>query len=320
MNKKLLITAVAGAVALAGCDNLGTGASGDARLSILLTDAPGDFKAAVVTITDIYLQPSEGEDAERVYLRQDSPVTTNLLTLSNDVLTIVEGKTVPDGRYEQLRFVVSGGYIEVETAGGGSTIYATSSSYEGLPAGARVDGTLKCPSCAQTGIKVILNATAGEGGEDDGALSVTGGEQTLLVDFDVSQTFGKQAGRSGMWVMRPTLKATKLETSTSVTVTLAKSAALTLPTLNGTAVTLGSFSATLAPQGGDAKSEPFTDANNDGLFEATFRYLLPGDYQVGVAAPAGVSVTTDPAGPITVQASAASSPKAAFTLTGAAVQ
>src|SRR5687768_5689510 len=96
---KLLLPFLAGFLALGACSDTGTSASGDARLSVLLTDAPGDLKAAVVTITDIYLQPSEGEDAQRFYLRQNSAVTTNLLTLQNDVLQLVENKEIPAGNY-----------------------------------------------------------------------------------------------------------------------------------------------------------------------------------------------------------------------------
>ena len=85
----LAVPLLLGSLALAGCDQSGgTGplADGEARVSLLLTDAPSDLEAAVVTITDVYLQGEGGENGGRVYLRQGDPITTDLLTLQNDVV------------------------------------------------------------------------------------------------------------------------------------------------------------------------------------------------------------------------------------------
>ena len=67
-----------------------------------------------MTIDEIYLQGSDG----RTVLR-DRDTTVNLLTLANDAATLVDEAIVPAGSYEQLRFVISGAYIEVEGDGGG---------------------------------------------------------------------------------------------------------------------------------------------------------------------------------------------------------
>lgn len=255
LKNRLILPLLAGALALGGCGDLGTSADGDdtARLSILLTDAPGDFRAAVVTITDVYLQGAAGDSTGRVYLRQNSAVTTDLLTLSNDVLELVDDRAIPAGRYSQLRFVVSGGYVEVEGPDGGSAIYATSPGYAGLPAGARVAGELKCPSCAQSGFKVILTPSAD--GASDGEGVVLEGDRTLLVDFDVSQSFGREAGKSGKWMLRPTLKATSLQSSGTVTVSLALAdSTVELPLVGEVPLTLGAIGVTLTPAaGGDAR-------------------------------------------------------------------
>lgn len=290
-SKKFLLPLLAGALALGACDDLGTGSSSDrARVSILLTDAPAQLRTAVVTITDVYLQPSEGEDAERVYLRRGNPVTTNLLELSNDVLELVDETVVPAGTYEQMRFVITGAYIEVEE-NGASRFYATSSDYEPLPDGVQA-GELKCPSCAQSGFKVLLNP--GEGDEGDGAVSLDEGEHTLLVDFDVSQSFGHQAGQSGKWILRPTLKATSVQRAATLAVSLSKAADLTLPSLNGTPITLGALRVKLTPVNGtEAKTLDLTDADGNGVYENTFRYLFPGDYAVSFVVPEGVSFGFD---------------------------
>lgn len=313
--KKLFLPALVGALALGACDDLSTGiddgpsgqlSGSDARMSILLTDAPGDLQAAVVTITDIYLQGDSG----RVYLMRDSSVTTNLLTLSDSVMGLVNSKPIPSGSYSQLRFVISGAYVKTEKAGGGSTYYATS-GYS-LPAGVVSSGELKCPSCSKSGIKVIL-------GGDDGVRISSGAAQTVLVDFDVSESFLKPAGNSGKWMMRPTLKGTVTSGTTAATgtavVTLAKPAALTLPAIGGTATTLGSFKVTATPSGGgEAKTSTFTDANNDGTFETSFTNLTAGTYSLAIVGPTGLTFTTTPATPQTITVTAGGSVTTAFSL------
>ncbi|MQA90097.1 MAG: DUF4382 domain-containing protein [Gemmatimonas sp.] len=283
--KRLLkiLPLVVAPLALVACDQSTGPRDGHARLSILLTDAPGDFETAVVTITDIYLQ-GEGEDGGRTFLRQDDPITTDLLTLANDVVEVVDDYEIPEGVYGQLRFVISGAYIEVEAEDGGTVLYATSPDYEGLPAGVEADGELVCPSCSETGFKVLLGPVSGGDDDDEGELVVEG-DETILVDFNVSETFGHQAGKSGKWVMHPTLKATRLVSAATVHVALAADSTVEFPLIEDDTVRLDSFEITLAPTtGGDPTTVSPTDSDDDGVFEATFAPLLPGDYQVRIDA------------------------------------
>ncbi len=320
LKNRFLLPLLAAVLALAACSDTGTGASGNtSRVSVLLTDAPGDLRAAVVTVTDIYLQGADDDDAGRVYLLQDASITTDLLTLANDVLPIVDDEPIPAGRYGQLRFVISGGYIEVGNAGGGSTIYATSPGYEGLPAGAHVDGELKCPSCSQSGFKVLLHGVSQDADSDDDF--ELQGDQTLLVDFDVSQSFGRPAGNSGKWILKPTLKATSVQSSASLTVTLAAAPGLELPLLGEAQMTLGAFDATLTSDaGGEPTAVALTDEDGDGVYEAEFRYLVPGEYRLGFTGPAGLTFTTDRDLPFPLTVTSGSSTTTAFTLTGATVE
>lgn len=190
-----LAAAASLSVGLASCDSptdLGSG-----TLNLFLTDAPGDVLSAVVTIDRIYLQPDSGSDAGRIILRE-ADVTTDLLTLVDSTHTLIEGVEIPEGRYGQLRFVISGAYIVVEGEAGETEIYASSPSYHALPADAVVTGSLQMPSFAQSGLKVNLPG--------DAIVVADGGVVSLVVDFDVSQSFGKLAGGSGQWVMTPVLQ------------------------------------------------------------------------------------------------------------------
>lgn len=197
-----ILAVLAAATALVGstsCDSTGPGTG---FISLRLTDAPGDVVKAVVTIDQIYIQGgNEGDEestdpAGRIVLR-DEDVTVDLLTLASQTMGLVNVVEVPNGNYPQLRFVVTGAYIEVETAQG-TEIYASSADYAGLPAGATVAGQLIMPSWAQSGLKVKLPANV---------IQVAGDQTVLVVDFDVAQSFGKLAGGSGNWVMSPVIEA-----------------------------------------------------------------------------------------------------------------
>jgi len=296
MRRFALLLPVVLLCATAACDDDIEG-SESTRLTLLLTDAPGDFEAAVVTISQIYLQRSDDEDDDddggRVILL-DEPVTTDLLTLANDVATLVDGAIVPAGTYGQLRFVIDGGFIEVETTSG-TEVFATPGYAE---APARVDGILMCPSCAQTGIKVNFQ----------GGLRLDDDTETLLVDFDVAETFGHEAGNSGRWIMRPSLKAASIAAAASIEVSVGLAAGVILPPIGGQILTLAGFSVELKSV--DAEDETpgevlvLSDANNDGTFTVRFLNVLPGEYTLMLRGPLGVTFGTSPGLPHTIEVEA----------------
>lgn len=282
---------------------LGCGSS-ESKLTVLLKDAPGDFKAAVVTIDQVYLQ---GEGGKLVL--SDKKVTTNLLTLANDTATLVQDAVVPAGTYSELRFVVSGAYVQVDNGDGTSSIYATSANYEGLPAGAKVDGDLQAPSLGSSGLKVKL---------DGDKLEVTGEQKILVVDFDVSQSFGHDAGQGRKWVMHPVIKGAEMTLTGSAAVTLALGNGVKLPVINNEQVTLANFSAVLTNSDGTQTVLPLVDTNADGVFEANFKFLFPGAYTLSFAGPEGVtSINVTPAVPFSVNVESGKAGTYAFTLNGA---
>jgi hypothetical protein len=84
------------------------------------------------------------------------------------------------------------------------------------------------------------------------------------------------------------------------------------PALPGGPVTLASFTATL-----NGETVGFTDSNGDGTFEAQFRFLLPGTYQLTVGAPAGLAITTDLTLPVSVSLDAGETTTEAVTIQSA---
>jgi hypothetical protein len=167
--------------------------NGTTSLSVRLKDAPGDVQHAFVTITEVDLVGSGG-----VQVLASTPVTTDLLTLATDALTLVQDVEVPSGTYHELRFKISGACVAVDDGNGGSTVYATD-GYDSTPCGGEADGKLRAPSYAQSGLKVQMNG---------GALVLDVPEKILLVDFDVTQSFGHEA--SG-WVMHPVVTGGELQ-------------------------------------------------------------------------------------------------------------
>jgi hypothetical protein len=254
-------------LALAACGD--DSSNGDTtRLSIRLTDAPGDISAAVVTVSEIYLQGSNG----RTVLR-DQDTTLDLVDLADATADMVNGAVVPQGNYSQLRFVITGAYISVEEEGG-QRIYATSPDYAGLPPGTAVDGNLQTPSFSTSGVKVTLPGDQ---------LVLETDQKILLVDFDVSQSFGKQAGNSGQWVMSPVIKGADITTSGGLVVNATLAGSVT--------ATLGAWNAKIT-QGASEEQRPLTDPELDGTFSANFGYLIPGTYSVTLVPPSGTFTST----------------------------
>jgi hypothetical protein len=135
-----------------------------------------------------------------------------------------------------------------------------------------------------------------------------------VVDFDVSQSFGQLAGGSGQWVMHPVIKADDVSATGGARVAVTLDAGVTLP---GTSV-LSEFSVTLTGSDGIPRTVPLDDSDGDGTFEAVYAFLAPGDYNVTIQAPAGVTAfTTTPALPVTLTVQGGQTATESFTITSA---
>lgn len=171
----------------AACDSSSTDVeSGPSTLSVYLTDAPGDVADVWVQVADIRLV---GQGQPRSILVQPTGLIS-LLALQDTAMVIVDGADVDAGTYSQLRFVIDGGVVESVSG----RVYSFGGAQH--PGGLESTGELHCPSCAQSGLKV--NFAQG--------LDLEAGDNAVLVDFDVAQSFGRQAGQSGRWVMRPVIQ------------------------------------------------------------------------------------------------------------------
>jgi len=297
--------ALAALAAGAGCSDQGPSTSGS--LSIRLKDAPGDVQHAVVTISQIYLQGTGGRT-----VLTTTPHTVDLTTLTGTTTaSLLDGATVSAGTYSELRFVVTGAYVQVDNGDGTSSLFASSPTYAGLPQGATVAGPLQLPSLAQSGLKVDLGAP----------LTITGTQKVLVVDFDVSQSFGHATGSGASgWVMHPVIKGADVTLTGSIHATVQLGTNVSLPAVqvNGHAVTLADVSLVLTNTADNTTSTVALSDAGGGVFAADFSDVTPGDYTIGFSLPAGVtSVTTTPAAPAPVAVQSGQQAMVAFTVTAA---
>ncbi len=261
---KLLLPLLAGSLLLSACGDDSTG--GDtSRLTLKLTDAPGDLAEAWVKVERVYLQGSSPADS--LSGRQELATPTgwiDLLSLTGGTtMTLVNAAPVPSATYSQLRLVVCEAYVKTKTG----TVFATDGAT--LPAGVTATGELRTPSACQSGFKVKLPGNS---------LPLEGGATSMIVDFDVSQSFGREAGNSGQWVMRPVLHATFTASAGAIAGNVTLATGVTMPACGGAATNLTHF-VPRALVGADSVGSGTTEAG--GAYRIAS--LSPNTYTLGYA-------------------------------------
>jgi hypothetical protein len=184
-----------------GCGGSGGGSDsgGSGTLSLSMTDDSSDqFEAVYVTIDEIqiHLGGSEGSPNNwRPLTMQRSPITVNLLNLTNGVREQLGVVGLPEGDYTQVRLIIG------ETPEVTGLPFANYVVDKSTPANIY---ELKIPSGTNTGFKIVENFTIAD-------------KQTLelVLDFDASRSV-IQAGNSGQWLLKPTVKIKNLEDASIV--------------------------------------------------------------------------------------------------------
>ena len=255
----------------AACDD-GSGPQ-IANVSLALTDAPGDVDSVWVEISEIYLQ---GTGGRTTLLSEDDAADLGLIELTQlagTTLDLVSDVAIDAGNYGQLRVVVEGAVLEAE----GGEVFTFNATH---PYGTPTTGALTCPSCSETGIKVLL---PGE------IANLEAGAHIIVLDFDVSQSFGHGTG-GGDWVMHPVIRGVEIEFSGAVTGTVdvardgEGNPLVTIPECPaGTPRGLSAFvpvavAETLTDDLGDPLAAT-TSVGEDGSF--AFPYLYPDAYDLG---------------------------------------
>ena len=254
------------------------------------------FQAAGVTIEEIYLQGESGQTT----LRAD-PLTVDFCDLGHQALLLVQNADVPAGSYQEIRFVISGGYVQDPADG---KVYATP-GYDVPAALAPADGTLQTPSWGSSGLKVPF---------DGGSVAIDGADKVVALDFNLAQSYAKLAG-GAQWVMSPVIKATDISFTGSVQVRLNLGPGVTLPTVDGVPVTFTNFDVT-ATHSGAGVTQAF-----DPVAGTTMFFVSPHDtpYTLTLGIPPNLDVVATPASHSVMIEEGAQAETVEFTLTSVSI-
>lgn len=251
---------------VAGCE---TGTSDITSLSVLLKEPPGTVEAAVVTITRVDLIGPNGPVA---LLHQTRVI--DLLDPDQAPIGLVNDFSVPALAYHELRVHVRGMYLAVRNPDGTLTRYSTP-DYIATPADIVVDRELDLTSWAEMGQAVTLVG---------GSLDLRGDQTILVLELDALRSLGKPT-EPGHVAFEPVITAAELGSMGGIRVTLAPPADSGIP-LDGATVSLFDARRTLI-----GVAHGFTDSDADGVFEAMFGLLSPGDYEIVISPPNGWALT-----------------------------
>jgi hypothetical protein len=167
----------------------GDSSGGVGTLSLDLTDASTtDFKAVVITIAEVQVHVKGNENSPNSWKSVDMPIqplTVNLLELVNGVREHLGIVDLPEGQYTQLRLIIG------DTPGPDAHPYANYVITNTDPVEIH---ELKVPGGSNTGFKIV------------NGFSINAEQTTeLMLDFDACRSV-VQAGASGNWLLKPTVK------------------------------------------------------------------------------------------------------------------
>ena len=176
---------------LVSCGGSGsdTGGGTTGTLVLGLTDDPGDYLHVYVTIKEVQVnQAAEEEEDDSGWLTVLTPEETfDLLVLQNGVIANLGLAELEAGQYNQMRLILD----EEKPA---AHPYANYLVIEGEEGEDPVEVELKVPSGFKTGIKIVHGFTIAASGATE-----------LILDFDANKSI-VQAGKSGKWLLKPTIK------------------------------------------------------------------------------------------------------------------
>jgi hypothetical protein len=235
------------ALLVGGCAGLNDDAAGTNQVTVLLTDAPAaDATHLLVTFSRVDLVPAEETGGGIVTVYDGEPLTYDILTLTNGTTEeLGQAVDVPDGTYDQVRFIIDG-----------ATLWFCDDAVEPTCE----DFDVFVPSGAQTGLKVNVQPPLILGG---------GANQTLVVDFDVERAIVETPPGSGNYLLKPT----------SLRV-VSEAGAIAGSVVDGDGGALGDVRVEVYPVGSTEVDDLVvaTTSEADGSF--AFIALLPGAYDL----------------------------------------
>jgi hypothetical protein len=277
INKLLYVLAVfLMVVPLVSCSGGESGTAGGTTgtLELRLTDAKGDYQNVWVTIKEILVHQAADE------VDDEDPGWLSVLTFPTgeviDLTTLEDGQIMDlgvaeleAGQYNQMRLILAedavaphffANYVVIEGDEEEEYVIGEEGKYYTIE-------KLKVPSGFQTGVKIVK-----------GFEIIADGATALILDFDAKKSV-VQAGKSGQWLLKPTIKVLDtVDNSVSGTVDAGETNWLEDVSVSAQIYLLGT------PDLKDEVTVAGSDAS-DNLGDY-FMYLPPGTYNI-VAAEAG---------------------------------
>ena len=183
------------------CDGGGSSSGGTGTLSASLTDAVGPYQAVYVTVKELQVHRSGDENDEGGWLTLEgfSKKTINLCSLRNGVFEDLGYAELKEGNYSQLRLILCDEGEGPVLADENNEPVLNIMGIQHPNANYVVIGDdtwhmLKVPSAFNTGVKLVKGFTINADKTTE-----------IILDFDAYRSV-VQAGKSGKWLMKPTIK------------------------------------------------------------------------------------------------------------------
>lgn len=180
---------------------------GTSKVTVRMTDAPGDYDEVNVEIVDVMIKSnSDTSDNGWVSIGNINPGIYNLLDLTGGINVVLADNEVPSGFLGQIRLIL----------GDENTVVKDGVTY-----------ALNTPSAQQSGLKLQVNQTL-----------QAGATYNFLLDFDVEHSVVVEAGGSGNYNLHPVIRVTTEATSGAIKGTVLPITVQTLASVevNGTVV------------------------------------------------------------------------------------
>lgn len=164
------------------CNNSDDNDPQTSKISVRMTDAPGDYDEVNVEVLDVKIKSTldTGEEGW-VSIGNIKPGIYDLLDLTGGVNVLLADNDVPSGNLGQIRLIL----------GEHNTVVKDGETYP-----------LKTPSAQQSGLKLQVNQTLTGGATYD-----------FLLDFDVEHSVVVETGNSGGFNLHPVIRVSTNATS-----------------------------------------------------------------------------------------------------------
>jgi len=188
--------------------------SGTGTLAVSLTDSAGSYKAVYITVESVEVHLGGNDKNNKNWQTIPMDVDTiNLCDLTNGVFEELGSISLTEGKYTQLRLhlnnIPEDGELNILSEMHPHANYVILEDN-------RVH-ELKVPSGFQSGVKIVKGFTINANGTTE-----------IILDFDAMSSV-VEAGNSGQWLLKPTIKVGELKDYSIIEGTVTDDASVGIP-------------------------------------------------------------------------------------------